>query len=63
MTPGLLDRASLRYRQGYWDAAENKPARTDYLPGTFEHHDYNDGYNAGFNEMYWDAVRENRTTR
>jgi hypothetical protein len=47
------------YRQGFRDAEVNAPARTDLCPGTFAHRDYNDGYDAGFNEMYWDAVREN----
>jgi len=54
-----LDRASHFYRIGFRAAEANEPARTDLIPGTFAHHDYEDGYSAGFNQLYWDAVRDN----
>jgi len=55
----LLDRASHGYRIGYRDAEANRPARTDLTPGTFAAYDYNEGYSAGWNAMYWQARRDN----
>jgi len=57
-----MDRAPHAYRMGYWDATSNRPPRTNMQDGIvtpFAGYDYNQGYDAGFNEVYWDAVREN----
>lgn len=55
---GLLDRAPHAYRVGYWDATAQRPRRTDKQDGIetpFAGHDYNEGYDAGFNDVYWHA--------
>jgi hypothetical protein len=58
-----MDRAPHAYRMGFWDATANRPFRTEYQDGIvtpFAGHDYAEGYAAGFNELYWDAVLENK---
>lgn len=57
-----LDRAPHAYRVGYWDGIANRPRRTDKQDGIetpFAGHDYSEGYEAGFNDLYWSAVRHN----
>jgi len=54
-----LDRTSHYFRIGYRDAEALRPARTDLVAGTFAGYDYDQGYRAAFNSLYWDAVREN----
>ena len=55
----LLDRATHFYRVGYRDAEAGRPFRADLTPGTFAAYDYGEGYCAGQNAIYWDAIREN----
>ena len=54
-----LDRASHFYRVGYRDAEACRQYRIDLDTGSFAAYDYAEGYHAGFNALYWDAVREN----
>jgi len=56
----LYDRMTHFYRIGFRDAEAVRPARTDLVAGTFAGYDYEQGYRAGFNQLYWDAVRENQ---
>ena len=58
MTDAMMEHASAAYRRGYRDCRDNRPKLFDN-DGTFFGHDYDEGWHASFNDLYWDAVREN----
>jgi hypothetical protein len=55
----ILDRATPAYARGYRDCRDHRPKLFDN-DGTFNGHDYDEGWCACWNEHYWDAVRENK---
>ena len=55
-----LDRASQAYRRGYNDALNRRDMVFNKDTGTFESHDYVEGYLMRLNEVYWDAHHDNR---
>jgi hypothetical protein len=54
----LLDRATPAYTRGYRDCRDRRP-RLYQDDGTFMGYDYSQGWEACWNEEYWDAVRDN----
>jgi hypothetical protein len=56
MTPQMLERATSHFRAGYRAAYRNAGLAANlsanpYLPGTFAHADWHDGYSAGMAEL------------
>jgi hypothetical protein len=47
------------FLRGKRDAEANRVFEPRAAAGTFGLYDYEQGYGAGFNNLYWDAVREN----
>lgn len=66
LTSSGLSKASTAYQAGYRDAASEKPARTDLpdrLSSPFGTKDYQDGYEAGQNDLKWDRYYAERATK
>ena len=54
----VSDRATPGYARGYRDCRDNRPKLFDGTAGDFYGYDYHQGFCACWNEIYWDAVRE-----
>jgi len=54
----MLERATPAYRKGYLECRAGKPKQFTN-DGTFHNHDYDEGWEACWNDNYWCAVREN----
>lgn len=60
MSYAMLDRATPAYARGYRDFRNGRPKLYED-DGTFNGHDYHQGWWASWNDTYWRAVRENET--
>jgi len=58
MTPYAMDRATPAYGRGYRDCRDRRP-KLSFDTGMFYGHDYEEGWQACWNDEYWDAMREN----
>jgi len=57
----MLSKASHGFRTGYWHAISLQPSKLEsYAQDSFIRHDYAEGWQAGINELYWEAQRENQ---
>lgn len=61
LSASQLERASFSYRQGYKDGywRRVKGVIASGLFSDFAKYDYENGYDAGANDAYWCAVRNN----
>lgn len=54
---GSDDHASPAFNRGYRDGRDGRDNHREYVPGTFGHYDYAEGYRAALNDARWDAQR------
>jgi hypothetical protein len=57
-----LDRATQAFGRGYRDCRDRRPKLYE-SDGTFVGYDYSEGWDARYNEEYWDAVNENKNRK
>lgn len=57
-----MERGSQAYQRGYRDCRDNRP-KLFSNDGTFQGYDYNEGWEACWNDQYWDAMRENNNRK
>lgn len=53
LTPQALDRASSTYRRGYRAGYSAQKVENTATVGSFGHHDFEAGYEAGWNDAAW----------